>query len=86
MQPEEAGADDEREPDQQQPCVPAAARALADRDREREADERGDEDEPEMRGLVLPPLVDLRDTTQQEGERDGERIASGSMTRHCREV
>jgi hypothetical protein len=69
VEAEKAGADDEGEADQQQPRVPAPARPLADREREREADERGAEDDPEVRRVVLPPLVDVRRAAQEADQR-----------------
>jgi hypothetical protein len=60
VKPEEAGADDEGKSDQEQPGVATAASSLADRNRERDANGGGREDDPEVRGVVLPPFVDPR--------------------------
>ena len=60
----------EREADQQQPRVAAAHRALGDRDREGEADRRRDQHDPEVRGVVLPALVDVRRAAQDPDQRE----------------
>ena len=58
VQAEEAGRRDEGERDQEQPRVSPPAGGDADGVAEHDAERGGSEHEPEMRGMVLPGLVD----------------------------
>jgi hypothetical protein len=73
VQGEETGRGEEGERDEEQARVRPAERHARGRERERRADESGREDEPEVRGVVLPGEVDARRREQQHkaGERDG---------------
>ena len=73
VQAEEPGAGQEREADQQQPRVPPSSPGLADRQRQPGVEHAGREHEPEVHGLDLPALVDLRRGAQQHDQRERER-------------
>ena len=67
VEAEEAGARHERERDEEEPRVSQATGRLPGEVAEHEADERRDQDEPEMGRVVLPVGVRLR-TGQQQRE------------------
>ena len=60
VEPEEARAGHERERDEEEARVPEAAGSLAGEVAEDEADERRDQDEPEVGRVVLPVGVRFR--------------------------
>ena len=77
VEPEEPGADQERERDEQDARVAPPRRGLAHEEAEREARDRRGEDEPEVRGLMLPVEVEARDPEEEEEARDGKREDGG---------
>ena len=60
VQRQEAGARDERERDEEEPGVAEPASRLSGEVAEHDAQERRDQDEPEVGGVVLPVDVQLR--------------------------
>ncbi len=74
VEPEEAGARHERERDEEEARVSQATGRLTGEVAEHEADERRDQDEPEMGRVVLPVGVRLRAGQQQRepGQRECE--------------
>ena len=69
VQAEERRARDERERDQEEPCVASPASSRRDAEPERRRHERRAEDEPEVRGMVLPVPVD-RGACEQHDEKE----------------
>ena len=75
MQPEEAGAGEERERDKDQPRIAVTSGGDIGQVGEDDADRRRQEDQPEVAWMMLPVAVELR-TREQEGqarEREGEK-------------
>ena len=73
VQAEEPGADQEREPDQQEPRIPSPASRFGDRERESRVEHTGREHDPEVRRPVLPARVDIRRRAQQDHQRKWQR-------------
>ena len=75
MQPEEAGAGEERERDEDQPRVAVTAGGDVGQVREHDADRRRQQDEPEVARMMLPVAVELRSREQEDQarEREGEQ-------------
>ena len=81
MQTQEAGAGDEGERDEEQSCIASTACRARDAPAHGGGGESGTEHEPEVRGVVLPALVDLwpyeeYEEEKQWGESEGEPGAS----------
>src|SRR5918994_918334 len=85
MQREEAGAREEGHRDQKDAGVIATGGRLTEQEAEAEVDHGGEEDEPEMRRVVLPDGVELGPNEQKgepdDGERDGESPDEGTHQR-----
>ena len=73
VQPEEPGADQEGEPDQQQPRVAPAPAGLADRDRQRPVGHARGQHDPEVRGIDFPAHVERRRGAQDDYQHERER-------------
>ena len=76
VEPQEGGAGDEGEGDEQETGVAPAPRGRRHAEPERRRGERGAEDEPEVRRMVLPVTVDRR-ACEEDGEEQQRRDCDG---------
>jgi hypothetical protein len=77
VQAEEAGRDEEREPDEEDARIPAPPGGFPRREREDDADGRDGEHEPEVARLVPPLEVRLRVAEQDRQADQGQHEQRG---------